>query len=105
MPSREHHGDILQLRPDLWRVPLVMCLATLLCFLLTVRVDWAAAQRRLTYTFARLAEHITQPSLRDALLEQVEAVWEATAGDSLVKLDRTDVEAASRRAREALGER
>ena len=66
MPSRAHHGDILQLRPDLWRVP---------------------------------------PSFRSALLEQVEAVWEATAADSLVKLDRTDIEAAYRRAREALGER
>ena len=105
MPSREHYGDILQLRPDLWRVPLVMCLATLLFFLITVQVDWAAARGQLTYTFARLAEHIAEPSFRDALLEQVEAVWEATAADTLAKLDRTDVEAAYRRAREALGER
>ena len=60
---------------------------------------------RLLYTFTRLAEHITEPSFRDALLEQVEAVWEATAADALVKADRTDVEAAYRRAREALGER
>src|SRR6266852_884230 len=48
MPSREHYGDVLQLRPDLWRVPLVMCLATVLLFLITVEVDWAAAQGRLT---------------------------------------------------------
>ena len=60
---------------------------------------------RLLYTFTRLAEHIAEPSFRDALLEQVEAVWEATAADTLVKLDRTDGEAAYRRAREALGER
>jgi len=60
---------------------------------------------RLLYTFTRLAEHIAAPSFRAALLEQVEAVWEATADDALVKLDRTDVEAAYRRAREALGER
>jgi hypothetical protein len=61
MPSRERYGDVLQLRPDLWRVPLVMFLATLLFFLITF--------------------------------------------DALVKADRTDVEAAYRRAREALGER
>ena len=60
---------------------------------------------RLLYTFTRLAEHITEPSFRDALREQVEAVWEATAADALVKADRTDVEAAYRRARVALGER
>jgi hypothetical protein len=62
MPSRERYGDVLQLRPDLWRVPLVMFLATLL-------------------------------------------FWEATAADALVKAERTDVEAAYRRAREAIGER
>jgi len=60
---------------------------------------------RLLFTFTRLAEHITEPSFRDALLEQVEAVWEATVSDTLVKIDRTDVEAAYRRAREALRER
>jgi hypothetical protein len=48
MPSREHYGDVLQLRPDLWRVPLVMFFATLLFFLITVEVDWAAAQGQLT---------------------------------------------------------
>jgi uncharacterized membrane protein len=50
MPSRrrEHFGDVLQLRPDLWRVPLVMCVATILLFLLTVAVDWAAARGQLT---------------------------------------------------------
>jgi uncharacterized membrane protein len=60
---------------------------------------------RLLYTFTRLAEHIEELSFRDALLEQVEAVWEATAADALVKADRGDIEAAYRRAREALGER
>jgi uncharacterized membrane protein len=48
MLSRKHYGDVLQLRPDLWRVPLAMCLATLLLFLMTVQVDWAAAQGQLT---------------------------------------------------------
>jgi hypothetical protein len=62
MPNRKHYGDVLQLRPDLWQVPLLMFLATLL-------------------------------------------FWEATAAAALVKADRTDVEAAYRRAREALGER
>jgi uncharacterized membrane protein len=57
---------------------------------------------RLLFAFTRLAEHITEPSFRDALLEQVEAVWEATVSDTLVKIDRTDVEAAYRRARQAL---
>jgi hypothetical protein len=93
MPSRERYGDVLQLRPDLWRVPLVMCLATLLFFLITVEVDWAAAQRQLTL-----------PRWLSVGGEQVEVVWEATAADALVKADRTDVEAAYRRAREALVE-
>src|SRR5213593_2876377 len=48
MPSRKHYGDVLQLKPDLWRVPLVMCLATVLLFLITVQVDWAAAQGQVT---------------------------------------------------------
>jgi uncharacterized membrane protein len=44
MPSRKHHGDILQLRADLWRVPFIMCLAAVLLFILTVTVDREAAR-------------------------------------------------------------
>jgi uncharacterized membrane protein len=70
-----------------------------------IRQAAVAISIRLLHTFARLAEHIEETSFRDALLEQVEAVWEATAADPLVKSDRTDVETAYRRAREALGGR
>jgi uncharacterized membrane protein len=70
-----------------------------------IRQAAVAISIRLLHTFARLAEHIEETSFRDALLEQVEAVWEATAADALVKSDRTDVETAYRRAREALGGR
>src|SRR5215472_15525694 len=44
MPSRKHHGDVLQLRADLWRVPFIMCLAAVLLFILTVTVDREAAR-------------------------------------------------------------
>src|SRR4029453_9082192 len=50
MPSRrrEHFGEVLQLRPDLWRAPLVVCVVTTLLFLLTVEVDSTAARGELT---------------------------------------------------------
>jgi uncharacterized membrane protein len=63
----------------------------------------AAVTIRLLQTFARLGEHADNVQFREALAEQVDAVWEATSVESLVKTDRADVEAAYRRAREALG--
>jgi len=44
MPSRDHYGDLLRLRADLWRVPLALCIVTVLLFLATVAVDWDAAR-------------------------------------------------------------
>src|SRR5215471_17658086 len=48
MPRHHYYKDILQLRADLWRVPFLMSLATLLFFLLTVEVDRAAARGAVT---------------------------------------------------------
>src|SRR5215831_12900357 len=44
MASRKHHGDVLQLRADLWRVPFIMCLAAVALFIVTVTVDREAAR-------------------------------------------------------------
>ena len=44
MASRKHHGDVLQLRADLWRVPFIMCLAAVVLFIVTVTVDREAAR-------------------------------------------------------------
>src|SRR5262249_59822413 len=44
MAGRKHHGDVLQLRADLWRVPFIMCLAAVLLFIVTVTVDREAAR-------------------------------------------------------------
>ena len=48
MPSREHYGDTLQLRADLWRVPFALCLAAVLLFVVTIEVDRAAARGAVT---------------------------------------------------------
>jgi uncharacterized membrane protein len=48
MPSREHYGDVLQLRADLWRVPFAMCVGAVLLFVVTVSVDRAAARGTLS---------------------------------------------------------
>ena len=48
MPSRAHYGDALQLKADLWRVPLALCLAAVLLLLVTVKVDLAAARGTLS---------------------------------------------------------
>jgi len=64
-----------------------------------------AVHIRLLQTFAQLAPHLAEAPLREALLAQVEAIWEATSRESLVKADRADIEAAYRIAREALGAR
>lgn len=63
----------------------------------------AAVAIRLFQTFGRLAAHIEDARYREALLEQVEAVWEQGSGAALAKSDRADIEAAYRAAREALG--
>jgi len=39
MPSRKHHGDILKLRADLWRVPFIVGLGAVRLFILTVTID------------------------------------------------------------------
>lgn len=44
MLGLEHYGNALKLRADLWRLPLALCLATLLLFLSTVEVDSAASR-------------------------------------------------------------
>jgi uncharacterized membrane protein len=61
-----------------------------------------AVSIRLLQTLARLAEHIHEARFRGALSQQVEALWEATSAESLVKPDRDDVEAAYRHASETL---
>jgi uncharacterized membrane protein len=48
MPSRQAYRDVLHLRADLWRIPLLLCVATLLLFLLTVEIDRAAARGAVT---------------------------------------------------------
>jgi uncharacterized membrane protein len=60
---------------------------------------------RLLQTFAKLAEQGEGVDFREALTEQVEAVWEAASTEALVKADLADVEAAYRAAREAFGVR
>src|SRR5499427_2419812 len=44
MPRRVDPHDLLRFRADLWRVPLVMCLATVLLFLATVTIDRSVAR-------------------------------------------------------------
>src|SRR5215472_8758028 len=44
MPRRVDPHDLLRFRADLWRVPLVMCLATVLLFLTTVTIDRSVAR-------------------------------------------------------------
>jgi uncharacterized membrane protein len=61
-----------------------------------------AVQIRLLQTFARLATQIEDAPSRQALLSQVEAVWEMASGEVAVKSDHADVEAAYHAAREAL---
>ena len=61
-----------------------------------------AVSIRLLQTFGRLAQEIDNPGVREALAQQLEAVREAASVETLVKSDRTDVEAAYRAAREAL---
>ncbi len=51
-------------------------------------------ERRLLQTLARLAEQVEDASFREALRQQVDAVWEAVSTEALVKSDRADVEKA-----------
>src|SRR5215469_11543631 len=62
-----------------------------------------AVSIRLLQTFARLAEQVDDLRFREALSQQVDALWEQVSAENLVKSDRADVEAAYRRACEALG--
>jgi len=48
MPNRQSLRDVLQLRVDLWRIPLVLSVGTLLFFLATVQVDRAVARGALS---------------------------------------------------------
>lgn len=64
-----------------------------------------AVSIRLLQTLARLAEQSGDPTFREALWQQVDAVWEAVSAEPLVKSDRADVEKAYRRACLALGPR
>ena len=59
---------------------------------------------RLLQTLTRLADkHIEDAQIRQALGEQVEAIWEAVLPRALVEPDRADIEAAYTAARQALG--
>src|SRR5215468_1142187 len=62
-----------------------------------------AVSIRLLQTFARLGEQVTEAQFREALWQQVDAVWEAVSAEPLVKSDRADVEKAYRRVCEILG--
>jgi uncharacterized membrane protein len=62
-----------------------------------------AVSIRLLQTFARLAEQVDDVRFREALSQQVDAVWEQVSAENLAKSDRADVEAAYRRACESLG--
>jgi uncharacterized membrane protein len=97
MPSRKHHGDVLQLRTDQWRVPFVMCLAAVLLFTLTVTVDREAA-RGWTHLPGWL--FVGGPDDARAILG---AMLGAVSTVLALKSDRADVEAAYRRAGEAFG--
>lgn len=51
--ARQHHAetpdvDLLHLRADLWRIPFLLCIATLLLFVAIVQVDRAATRGALT---------------------------------------------------------
>jgi len=48
MPRRQTYIDLLKLRADLWRIPFLLCIATLLLFVATGQVDRAAARGALT---------------------------------------------------------
>jgi len=61
-----------------------------------------AVSVRLLQTFGRLAEHTSDADHRAALAQQVEAIWEAVSAESLVTMDRENVEVAYRQASDAL---
>jgi uncharacterized membrane protein len=65
-------------------------------------VGTPAVMIRMLETWTRLAPLMRTDEQRQALLEQVEALWEAASSASLVRMDRKDVEAAYRAARGAL---
>jgi uncharacterized membrane protein len=64
-----------------------------------------AVSIRLLQVFARLAEQVEDAPFREALRQQVDAVWEAVSAEALVKSDRADVERAYRRVSDLLGPR
>jgi uncharacterized membrane protein len=57
-------------------------------------IDTPAMQIRMLTTIKRLAPLLHQDLQRYALLEQAEAIWEASSTSKTVTLDRKDVEAA-----------
>jgi len=59
----------------------------------------------LTRPLRAWGEQVKDDRFREALWQQVDAVWEQASGDKLVKSDRTDVEEAYRRACVVLGPR
>jgi len=65
-------------------------------------VGTPAVMIRMLETCTLLAPLMKTDEQRQALLEQAEALWEAASSASLVRVDRTDVEAAYRAARDAL---
>jgi uncharacterized membrane protein len=65
-------------------------------------IDTPAMQIRMLTTIKRLAPLLRNDSERQALVEQAEAIWEASSTGKLVALDRKDIEDAHLQARSAL---
>jgi uncharacterized membrane protein len=65
-------------------------------------VDNPAVLIRLLSTLGRLSSKMEAPEDRDALLKQANAVWETANSRPLVTMDREDVEAAWRKAKDTL---
>jgi uncharacterized membrane protein len=64
--------------------------------------DNPAVLIRLLSTMGRLAPRLKEEEDRSALVDQVTAVWETAISSQMVTMDREDIEAAWRSAREAL---
>jgi uncharacterized membrane protein len=54
----------------------------------------AVVKIHLLRTWSRLAPDLTNPMQRQSLLEQTQAVWEATSQETMVAVDRADIELA-----------
>ena len=57
-----------------------------------------AVKIRLLHTWTKLAPNLTTPMQKQALLEQVQAVWEAASQEAMVAIDRAEIQIAYDRA-------